>query len=116
MIATSSNGCKDTTAKIVTINEELIFYIPNAFTPDGDTYNQTFQPVFRSGFDPNDFTMLLFNRWGEVIFESHDAAVGWDGTFGGNMVQDDVITWVIEFKIIRKDKHVRHTGHVNILR
>ena len=116
MIATSSNGCKDTTAKIVTINEELIFYIPNAFTPDGDTYNQTFQPVFRSGFDPNDFTMLLFNRWGEVIFESHDASVGWDGTFGGNMVQDDVITWVIEFKIIRKDKHVRHTGHVNILR
>ena len=116
MIATSANGCKDTTSKIVTINEELIFYIPNAFTPDGDTYNQTFQPVFRSGFDPNDFTMLLYNRWGEVIFESHDTAIGWDGTFGGNMVQDDVITWVIEFKIMRKDKHVRYTGHVNILR
>ena len=60
--------------------------------------------------------MLLYNRWGELIFESHDAKVGWDGTFGGNMVQDGVITWVIEFKIIRKDKHVRYHGHVNILR
>ncbi len=116
LVATSPMGCIDTAYSSIHVYEELIYYIPNTFTPDQDQFNNTFQPVFTSGYDPYDFTLLIFNRWGELIFESHNAAVGWDGTYGGNLVQDGTYTWKIEFKISANDKRVMDTGHVNMIR
>ncbi|MEY3236018.1 MAG: hypothetical protein RI883_119, partial [Bacteroidota bacterium] len=120
LIATSSFGCADTAYSYIQVNEELLFYVPNTFTPDGNNFNQTFQPVFTSGYDPFDFTMLIFNRWGELIFESHDASVGWDGTYGSNgqigIVQDGTYTWKIEFKTSLNDERKMIVGHVNVIR
>ena len=96
LYAYSSLGCVDTAYINFLIVEELIYYVPNSFTPDGDMYNQTFQPVFTAGFDPYDFEMLIFNRWGETIFETHDASIGWDGTYGGVLCQDGTYTWKTE--------------------
>ncbi len=94
----------------------IIFYIPNTFTPDNDEFNQDFQPVFTSGFDPYDFNLKIYNRWGQVVFESNDATQGWDGTYGGELVQDGSYTWKIEFKSISNDERFIHTGHVNVLK
>ncbi len=118
LIATNAAGCVDTAYVIVIVEEELIFYVPNTFTPDGDEYNEIFGPVFTSGFDPFDYTLLIFNRWGEIIFESHDARVGWPGTYGeGNpIVQDGVYPWKIEFKTTKTDERKVVQGHVNVLR
>jgi gliding motility-associated-like protein len=120
LIAYSEFGCTDTAYSFIQINEELIFYLPNTFTPDGDMFNQTFQPVFTSGFDPYDFTLLIFNRWGEVIFESHNSEIGWDGTYGSNynqgLVQDGTYTWKIEFKLRQNDERKIVVGHVNLVR
>ena len=120
MIAYSPLGCTDTAYTSVEVLEELIFYIPNTFTPDGDIFNQTFQPVFTSGFDAFDFQMLIYNRWGEVVFETNDAEVGWDGTYGlhkgAGYVQDGTYTWRIEFKMKNNDSRKTFTGHVNVLR
>ena len=118
LIAYSQNGCSDTARLIVLVEEELIFYVPNTFTPDGDAFNNIFQPVFTSGFDPFDFNMLIFNRWGEVIFETNDATVGWDGTYlsGQGLVQDGTYTWRIEFKQTKNDKRFMKTGQVTILK
>ena len=116
LIAYNSIGCTDTAFISIRVDEELIFYVPNTFTPDNDAYNNTFQPVFTSGYDPFDFNMFIFNRWGEVIFESHDALFGWDGTYGGKMMQDGSYTWKIDFKQSKDDKRIMKTGHVNILR
>jgi len=120
LIAYSPLGCTDTAYATIQIQEELIFYVPNTFTPDDDNYNQTFQPVFTSGFDPFDYTLLIFNRWGEIVFESHDANVGWDGSYGSNgeieMVQDGTYTWKIEFKTNKNDERKMVVGHVNILK
>ena len=111
------NGvCFDTVQHIVKIEDVLIYYIPNTFTPDGNSVNQTFQPVFSSGFDPYDFEMLIFNRWGEIIFESYDVNIGWDGTYNGVMVQDGTYTWKVEFKELMSDKRHIDTGHVNLIR
>jgi gliding motility-associated-like protein len=99
--------------------EDIVFYVPNAFTPDGDNFNQTFQPVFTSGFDPYDFNMIIYNRWGEKIFETHDALVGWNGTYlfsEGDLVQEGTYIWVIEFKNKQNDKHQKATGHVTLMR
>jgi len=118
LIAYSSLGCTDTAYLVITVNEEIIFYVPNTFTPDNDVYNEYFQPVFTAGYDPFDFTLLIFNRWGELIFESHDASKGWDGTYGtdGREVEDGTYTWKIEFKTNRNDERKMVIGHVNILR
>lgn len=113
---TTDHGCTDEITMDVVVLEELIYYIPNTFTPDGDEFNQTFQPVFTSGFDPFDFNLVIFNRWGEVIFESHDASIGWDGTYNGQMVQDGTYVWKVEFKTTRNDERKTDIGHVNILR
>ena len=107
-------GCIDSFATVIQVNEEVIYYIPNTFTPDGDEFNQTFQPVFTAGFDPYDWRMLIYNRYGQVIWESSDPEQGWDGTFNGRMVQDGTYVWTVEFKTIASDERRTDTGHVNV--
>jgi gliding motility-associated-like protein len=111
-----SFGCADTAYGYINVEDVIIFYVPNAFTPDGDEHNQIFQPVFSSGFDPYDFHLLLLNRWGQVIFESYDAQVGWDGTYDGKIAQDGIYTWKIDFKETMSDRRHVKVGHVNLLR
>lgn len=118
LIAYNQLGCPDTAYVTVVIDEDLLYYVPNSFTPDGDQHNQTFTPVFTSGFDPYDYGLYIYNRWGELIFESHDALYGWSGTYGvGNEIaQDGVYTWKIEFKTTRTDERKIIHGHVSILK
>jgi len=114
VILIAYNGsCTDTARAIIAINDILIYYVPNAFTPDGNEFNQTFQPVFTAGYDPFDFNMQLFNRWGETIFETNDAAIGWDGSYKGKVVPNGVYTWRIEFKTTASDERIILVGHVN---
>jgi gliding motility-associated-like protein len=116
LIAYSQYGCSDTVTKTIEGLEELLFWVPNTFTPDGNKHNDTFDPVFISGFNPFDYNLLIFNRWGEVLFESNNAEVGWDGTYGGEIVKDGTYIWKIEFKTKYTDERQVHVGHVNILR
>lgn len=120
LVATNSlfAGCIDSICIPVNIEDLVIYYVPNSFTPDGDSYNEYFKPVFTTGYDPYDFDMFIFNRWGEVIWESHDASVGWDGTYGidGRAVQDGAYNWKIEFKTSLNDERVSLDGCVNLIR
>jgi gliding motility-associated-like protein len=120
LIANSSFGCTDTAKSVIQMYEELIYYVPNTFTPDHNNFNQTFQPIFTSGFDPMYFNMKIFNRWGELIFETNDAAVGWNGSYGSGgeiaRVQEGVYTWKIEFRLTRNDDRKILVGHVNLMR
>jgi gliding motility-associated-like protein len=116
LIANNAGGCPDTAYMNVEVKDELIFYVPNTFTPDNDKFNQTFEPIFYSGYDPQTYTLLIFNRWGEVIFESHDVNVGWDGTYGGTLSQDGSYTWKITFNDSITDETYQYLGHVNLIR
>ena len=116
LIASSLLGCVDTAYVDITIEEPLIYYVPNTFTPDGDQYNQTFKPIFTSGYDPYNFTILIFNRWGEVIWESHDDKIGWDGTYGGQVMADGVYSWKITYQLSADDEPRVISGLVNLLR
>jgi gliding motility-associated-like protein len=62
--------------------------------------------------------MLIFDRWGELIFERHNVKIGWDGTYGnlGRKVQDGVYTWKIIYKKRENDSRHVVVGHVNLLR
>lgn len=118
LTATNEFGCVDIASATLVVIEELLFYVPNTFTPDRDNYNEVFLPVFTSGFDPYVYVFYIYNRWGELIFESHDASVGWKGTYGPDQiqVQDGTYTWKIHYKLINSNLEKVVVGHVNVLR
>jgi gliding motility-associated-like protein len=118
LIASNNNGmCADTAQQLITIQDVLIFYVPNVFTPDHDEFNEGFIPIFTSGYDPFDYHLTIFNRWGEIVFESYDATKGWDGTYSDQgLVQDGVYVWQIEFKETMSDKRHTYRGHVTVLK
>ena len=116
LVVENSVGCTDTAAINIRVIEELIFYVPNAFTPDDDDFNQTFNPIFSYGYEANDFRLSIYNRWGEIIFESYDPSIGWDGTNNNEIVQDGVYTWKIECGLAKNSERKKFYGHVNVLR
>jgi gliding motility-associated-like protein len=118
LTATSALGCVDTYDLTIQYQEDEIFYIPNSFTPDGDNFNQTFKPIFTTGFDSYNFEMIIYSRWGEIVFETHDANMGWDGSYGtdGRDVQDGSYTYKIIYKNPQKDERTIVVGHVSLVR
>lgn len=119
LIASTNFGCTDTAVAEVFIEDIIIFYVPNTFTPDQDVYNELFTPIFTSGFDPFDYHLTIFNRWGEIVFESFDHTQGWNGTYGvgsNRIAKEGTYTWKIEFKELMSDKRHQHHGHVNLLK
>ena len=105
-------GCVDSSKFTITVKEGLIYYVPNAFTPDGVGENNVFQPVFTSGFDPSNYNFEIYNRWGQLLFSSTDYKAGWDGKYDNALVQDGVYTWKINFKDLYTDKVYQVMGSV----
>jgi gliding motility-associated-like protein len=106
---TDENGCS--ASDRVEINYDGILYVPNSFTPDAEI-NNLFRPV---GGNIDQFKMLIFNRWGEVVCELNSLEKGWNGKYNGLPCQDGTYTWKIiysDFSHNRKEM----VGHVNILR
>ena len=119
LIASSNLGCKDTFNLDLPFFEELVYFIPNTFTPDGNKFNETFKPIFTSGFDPQEYKLQIYNRWGELIFESNDSGIGWDGTYGASQTifaPEGTYVYKINFSKYRGDENVEVLGSVNLLR
>jgi gliding motility-associated-like protein len=94
---TDENGCSNVAS--VTLKPcELEFLIPNAFTPNGDGLNDVFLPVYVEVNLPR-YTLLIFNRWGQLLFESNQISIGWDGTINGKPAPTDVYTYVITYEL-----------------
>lgn len=116
LTATDAAGCSSTFFRTIYVDEPLVYFVPNAFSPNSDEFNQTFQPVFVSGYDPYDYNLSIFDRWGELIFESDNAAEGWDGSYQGKLVQSGVYTYRIEFKTKISDERKLIHGQITLLR
>ena len=123
VLGSTNGGCTGSDTVLVTVvedctdDDEVILYVPNTFTPDNDQFNQSFLVVFYSGFDPFAFELTIFNRWGELIWESHDVNIGWDGTYNNGMkVPDGVYTWKLKYKRLQNDSKETVFGHVTLIR
>jgi gliding motility-associated-like protein len=118
LTATSSFGCVGTATVFIPFKEEGDFYVPNSFTPDEDEFNQNWLPIFTKGFDPFNFNVFIFDRWGEMVWENHDYQRGWDGTYGekGGKAPDGVYIWRIEYKPVENDKKIVVMGHLTLMR
>ncbi len=115
LVVISNFGCRDSTIKIIRIDEDFALYVPNAFSPNSDGTNDTF---FAKGFGIKEFKMFIFDRWGEQIFFSDDLNKAWDGRFQGKsdeIVQEDVYVWKIEAKNIKGEKR-QMSGTVSLLK
>jgi len=108
-------GCNDSNCVELVFQGAFALYIPNTFTPNGSGLNDEFGPVFY-GSIPESFSLLIFNRWGQVIFESNDINTLWDGTFKSTPVQNDVYLWRMQYKHFNDVNVVNKRGHVTVLR
>jgi gliding motility-associated-like protein len=117
LTAYSAEGCPGQAIKYIHVFQDYTIYVPNSFTPDHNGVNEVFKPVME-GFDEDDFTLYIFNRWGDLIFESHDMQVGWDGTFARQdfQVQDGAYTWKIVAGLKDSSDSKIFVGHVVILK
>lgn len=114
-IVTSIHGCLDTTWQEVIIDPDLLIYVPNTFTPDGDRINDTFRPSL-DGFAVRAYNLTIWNRWGELIFETNDEAEAWNGSTDGGPVQDGVYIWQVELHANEFVGRRKLRGHVTVLR
>ena len=118
LIAISDQGCRDTSTVPVKVVEEEVYFIPNSFTPNGDDINQVFKPEFSTGISFEDYSMVIFNRWGQVVFESNNINHGWNGTYGenGEALLSGMYIWKIVLKSKPTGKMIRLSGQVNLLK
>ena len=117
LIASSPSGCIDSLTQFIGYQEPLIYYVPNTFTPDQDQFNQQWKPIFTSGFNPYDYHLSIFNRWGELIWESFNSETGWDGVYGKDFhAQEGIYTWEITFATKTNTEKQQITGTLNLLR
>ncbi len=118
LTASTPLGCFDIYEMTIVVLSEAIFYIPNTFTPDEDEHNQLWKPIFTSGFDIYSFDLEIYNRWGEIIWETNNASFGWDGTFGkdGLKVPSGIYNWTIRYGSKINDDTKQVNGFVNLMR
>ncbi|MFZ1686838.1 MAG: gliding motility-associated C-terminal domain-containing protein, partial [Flavobacteriales bacterium] len=113
-----SGSCISAIDSIVISPDEcgLSVFVPNTFTPDGDGWNETFAAVVTGDFIR--YTLTVFDRWGEAIWETSDTGASWSGNHGGSPAPDGVYVWTIQYKATTPSgiKQERLIGHVTLLR
>jgi len=113
-VVVNQYGCRDTIFSDVIVTPYTTLYIPNTFTPNGDGKNDVFMP---KGAYAEEFEMLIFDRWGNMIYKTLDLYKGWDGKVQGHtdVAQIDTYVYVIRYTDL-KGKRQRVIGHVNLIR
>ena len=118
LIAIDMHGCADTVCHDVVIDDVLATYVPNAFTPDGDGINDQWWMTSNIP-DMANFQLLVFDRWGQVVFETKDPNVRWNGTHmngGGEILKEDLYAFRITYQIISTGGSRELMGHVSLLK
>lgn len=113
-IVCSIHSCCDTVDEWVHIGPYYGLYAPNSFTPNGDSRNDIFLPE-GTGLDASTYHLWIYDRWGNLVFETTDLKSGWDGKIKGTKVQEDVYVWKIN---VDDYMHIGHeyVGHVSVIR
>lgn len=112
--AFSNPNCYDSICKTVELYGDLV-YVPNAFTPNGDGINDVITPnVF--GLAQDGYHFMVFNRWGELLFETKTIDEGWNGKYKNQLCKDDVYVWKLKGKVEKTGERLEIYGHVSLLK
>ena len=112
LIVANASGCRASDSLIVEEDCLSDILFPNAFTPNDDGINEVFYGV---GSEPENFKLRIFDRWGEILFESDNLLSGWDGKYKGHSVHDGVYVYQAIFTIA-KNSEIEKTGNVVLIR
>ena len=116
LVAVNNGGCRDSVNKFIKVREPEILYVPNAFTPFNGGDNAEFKPIVESGIDIYNYTLTIYNRWGEVVFVSQDPARGWNGTLdNGQQVSPGVYTYAIRYSSLYRSNPKSVVGYVILI-
>lgn len=113
----TENNCTDTTTKIIKINPAIYLYLPNTFTPDDNDINDLFIPK-SYGISISNYTFQIIDRWGSIVFETHDLSEGWNGAsakHNTDFMKNGVYVYRLEFEDLFKKKYNR-IGSVTLLK
>ena len=107
-------GCENTKTQSLSVLGNSAYYMPTAFSPNGDGLNDILIP---NGFGMLDegYSFLVFDRWGTLVFESYNKNKGWDGTYNGANLQTEAYIWKLTFLDLERVGH-SEMGHVNIIK
>ncbi len=117
LTVSNENGCIDKVTRKVVIEDEFSVFVPNSFTPNGDGLNDMFRPIIE-GDNYSEYTFMVFDRWGDLLFESNDPTKGWIGNKNGgqHFVLNGVYTWEVRI-LLKNGKGSRDfVGTVNVFR
>ena len=114
LMVENTHGCIDVVKETFIILDAVTFYIPNAFSPNGDTKNEGFKGT-GIGINNSTYNMWIFDRWGLMIFHSTGLEASWDGRVNGGPAQQDVYVWKVSFEDDFAKSHDYH-GTVTLLR
>jgi gliding motility-associated-like protein len=109
--ATTSDGCQDTAQTQLVVRTSEV-YIPTAFSPNNDGLHDRLDVFVMSA---KSFHIRIYNRWGEIVFESQDMQQKWDGTFKGDICPTDQYIYVVDV-VWQNDKAYHKQGMVMLLR
>lgn len=108
----NTTSCSDTAEVVISTKNCNTFYVPNAFVPAG--INKIFKPV--GNISPEtDYYFTIYNRWGELVFETRNADIGWDGTHNGKLVIPGVYVYYIKVKLDGQKNYFEKTGIVTLV-
>ncbi len=116
LTAVSSYGCKDTVRHLLKVKDIFTLFVPTAFSPDNDGINDFFF-VQGNGIDTDNFNLRIYDRWGELIWQTDNLFEKWDGTVknGSYIVSPDTYIWLVTCKDFDGNEHQK-TGQVTIVR
>jgi gliding motility-associated-like protein len=137
LIAYNQGICPDTAFQQIRINDELVVYVPNTFTPNDDNMNDLFVPVVTSNWELAEYDFKIYDRWGEVVFQSDQRGEGWDGIAGrpwpgtiGTEYPDNIkigdpygqrpvigtYVWTLKVRLMNSTEKKEYRGHVNLVK
>ena len=106
LVVTHPSGCADTVIQTIDVEPQVRYFLPNAFTPNNDDLNDYFggKGVF-AGME--NFSFSIWNRWGEMIFETTDPNIGWNGQKNnvGKLSPNGVYVVLVSYRDPRGNKH-----------
>jgi gliding motility-associated-like protein len=117
LIVTDKNDCSTTGKVFVEVidTKPVDFYIPNAFSPNDDGVNDFFEINLPSGIEFK--TMQIFDRWGELVFQSNNPQNAWDGSYKGKLMPLEVYIYVLNYASSRAvEKELSFSGDVTVIR
>jgi gliding motility-associated-like protein len=112
LVQTSIHGCIDSTINCVRIDPDVTLYVPKAFTPNGDNVNDSFYAI---GEYLSDYSMVIFDRWGQSVFSGATLTDKWDGKLNGKDLAQGTYTWYIK-ATDSLGKKIRRNGIVVLIR